>query len=70
MNAVDTLTQRAELSAAMVECLNAGMPESVVSERLDFPIETVRWARDEAISYRLLMFKAAWERRRSRIQRG
>ena len=39
MTALETLTRDAELLAAAVECTDAGIPEAVIADRLDFPIE-------------------------------
>ena len=70
MIALETLIRDAELLAAAVECTDARIPEAVIAERLDFPLQTIQWARQEALAYRVLLFKVSWARRRARIQRG
>lgn len=67
--AIRDLHDQAEIAAGVAFCLKANMPENLVCERFRIPIGTLDWIKREALQYRVLMFKASWERRRARIKR-
>ena len=67
--AVRDLHDQAEIAAGIAFCLNARMPENRICERFRVPIGTLDWVKHEATQYRILVFKASWERRRARIRR-